>query len=279
MIKIVTDSASGITQEAGRQYGITVVPLYVHFGTETFRDGVDIQLPEFFARLKSSPQLPTTSQPSAGDFLEIYKALTADGSEVITILLSSKLSGTVVSACTARDMLPEAHIHVVDTLFIAAAQEMMVMEAVRMAAAGQSVKTILARLDQLIAGFRLYLTVETLEYLEKGGRIGKAAALLGSALQMKPVLEVREGVVTAKERIRIKSKAVAHIQELVVQETAGRSRIYLGILHAAAPEEAHGLETGLLARLTPTELAVSEVGPVIATHTGPGAVGVAFYAE
>ena len=279
MIKIVTDSASGITQEVGRQYGITVVPLYVHFGSETFRDGVDIQPPEFFARLKSSPQLPTTSQPSAGDFLEVYKLLVADGSDVITIHLSNKLSGTVVSACTARDMLPGARIHVVDTQFIAAAQEMMVMEAVRMAAAGQSVETILARLDQLIAGFRLYLTVETLEYLQKGGRIGKAAALLGSALQMKPVLEIREGGVEAKERIRIKSKAVAHIQELVVQETAGRSRIYLGILHAAAPEEAHGLETDLVARLTPTELTVTEVGPVIATHTGPGAVGVAFYAE
>ena len=120
MIKIVTDSASGITPEVAQQYGITVVPLYVHFGTETFRDGVDIQLPEFLSRLKSSPQLPTTSQPSAGDFLEIYKPLIADGSEVISIHLSSKLSGTVASAYTAREMLPEARIHVVDTQFISA---------------------------------------------------------------------------------------------------------------------------------------------------------------
>jgi DegV family protein with EDD domain len=279
VIKIVTDSASGITPEVGRQYGITVVPLYVHFGTETFRDGVDIRPPDFFSRLKSSPQLPTTSQPSAGDFLEVYKSLTADGSEIVSVHLSNKLSGTVVSASTARDLLPEARIHVVDTQFIAAAQELMVMEAVRMAAAGQNAEAILARLNKLSAGFHFYLTLETLEYLEKGGRIGKAAALLGSALQMKPIIEIRGGAVEAAGRVRSKRKAVAQMLDLVMQATSGRSRVYLGIMHAAAPEEAHAVETDLVSKLKPVEMTTSEIGPVVAVHTGPGTVGVAFYAE
>jgi DegV family protein with EDD domain len=253
--------------------------LYVHFGTETFREGIDLELDEFLSRLKSAPQLPTTSQPSAGDFLEVYKSLIADGSEVISIHLSSKLSGTVASANTACEMLPGAGIHVVDSQFISASQLTMVLEAARMANAGRSAQAILDRVKQIMAGSHIYFVVDTLEYLQKGGRIGKAQALLGTALQMKPVLALEEGVVEAKERIRTKSKALARLRELVVHETAGSSRVYLGILHAAAPEEAQRLEADLLSRLKPFETTMGQVGPVIATHTGPGVVGVAFYAE
>lgn len=279
MIKIVTDSGSGITPEVATQYGLIVVPLYVHFGTETFREGIDLQLDEFLSRLRSAPQLPTTSQPSAGDFYEIYKSLTADGSEVISIHLSSKLSGTVASACTARDMLPEADIHVVDTQFISAVQAMMAIEAARMAAGGQSAAAILARLDQFIAGSHIYFVVDTLEYLQKGGRIGKAQALLGTALQMKPILTLENGVVDAKERIRTKNRAIVRMQEVVEKDAGDRSCRFVGVLHAAAYDEACQLQSHLVARLSPAETMLSEVGPVIATHTGPGVVGVAFYAE
>lgn len=279
MIKIVTDSGSGITPEVASQFGVTVVPLYVHFGMQTFREGVDLELDEFLSRLKSAPQLPTTSQPSAGDFLEVYKPLIADGSEIISIHLSSRLSGTVASANTACEMLPGAGIHVVDTQFISVAQMTMVLEAARMANAGRSAQAILDRLKQIIAGAHIYFVVDTLEYLQKGGRIGKAQALLGTALQMKPILALEEGIVEAKERIRTKSKAVARLRDLVVHETAGSSRIYLGILHAAVPDEAQRLQTDLLSRLKPFEITMGQVGPVIATHTGPGVVGVAFYAE
>jgi len=279
VIKIVTDSASGITPQVAQQLGITLVPLYVHFGTETFRDGIDLQLPEFFSRLKAAPQLPTTSQPSAGDFVEVYRPLMADGHEVVSIHLSSRLSGTVTSALTAQGMLPGCQVHVVDSMFIASAEALMTVEAARMAAAGQGVEAILARLRQFVAGFHIYFVVDTLEYLQKGGRIGKAAALLGTALQMKPILSVTDGAVEAKERIRTKSKALARLVDLVVEESAGRSRVYLGVLHAGALEEARELEAKLRERVTPTECMIFEIGPVIATHTGPGAVGVAFYAE
>ena len=149
----------------------------------------------------------------------------------------------------------------------------------RMAAAGQSTEAILARLDQFIAGSHLYFVVDTLEYLQKGGRIGKASALLGTALQMKPLLAIEDGIVEPKERIRTKSKAVARIQELAVQETAGRKCCYLGILHAAAPQEAEQLKTDLVSALAPGETIMAEVSPIIATHAGPGVVGAVFYAE
>ena len=279
MIKIVTDSGSGMTPEVARQFGVTVVPLYVHFGTETFREGIDLELDEFLPRLKSAPQLPTTSQPSAGDFMQVYKPLIAEGSEVISIHLSSKLSGTVASANTACEMLPGAGIHVVDSQFISAAQLTMVLEAARMAHAGRSAQAILERLKQIIAGAHIYFVVDTLEYLQKGGRLGKAQALLGTALQMKPILALEEGVVEAKERIRTKSKALARLRELVMHQTESCSRVYLGILHAAAHDEAKRLEADLLSQLKPFEITMGQVGPVIATHTGPGVVGVAFYAE
>lgn len=279
MIKIVTDSGSGITPEVAQQYGITVVPLHVHFGNETFREGVDLQLPEFLSRLKAAERLPTTSQPAAGDFMQVYEPLLAQGHEIISIHLSSKLSGTIASVNTAQEILRDDRIHVVDTQCITVNQAMMAIEAARMAEAGKSVQDILARMDQFVAGSRIYFVVDTLEYLQKGGRIGKAAALLGTALQMKPILTLVEGVVEAKERIRTKSKAIARIQECVMQETAGKTCRWLGVLHAAAPQEAQQLQTELLAQIKPDETIIAEVGPVIATHTGPGVVGVAFFAE
>ena len=279
MIKIVTDSGSGITPEVARQYDIAVLPLYVHFGNETFREGLDLQLPEFLSRLKSAPRLPTTSQPAAGDFIQVYEPLLAGGNEVISIHLASKLSGTIASANTAREILHETRIHVVDSQFITVIQAMMAIEAARMAEAGKSVQDILARMNQFIAGSHIYFVVDTLEYLQKGGRIGKAAALLGTALQMKPLLALEDGVVGAKERIRTKGKAVTRMQELVMQETAGKTCRCLGVLHAAAPQEARQIEMELIPKVKPIETVISEVGPVIATHTGPGVVGVAFFAE
>lgn len=279
MIKIVTDSGTGITPEVAKQYGITVIPLYVHFGTQVFREGLDLQLPEFLSKLKASPQLPTTSQPSAGDFLQIYEPLTADGSEVISVHLSSRLSGTIASASMARDMLPNARIRVVDTKSVTLGEAMMAIEAARMAAAGQTAEAILTRLDQYIAGTHIYFVVDTLEYLQKGGRIGKAAALLGTALQMKPILSLEDGLVEAKERIRTKNKAVARIIALVLNETAGHACRHLSILHAAAPQEARQLQSELVSQIKPDETTIAEVGPVIVTHTGPGVVGVAFYAD
>ncbi len=279
MIKIVTDSAAGLTPDMAKQYGIEVIPLYVHFGEQTYREGLDLSNEQFFAMLKTTPKLPTTSQPSAGDFLGLYKRLTADGSPIISIHLSSLLSGTCASACAARDILTGAQIHVIDSLTISAGQGLMAIEAARLAAAGQPVEAIVDRLETMKNGFELYFVLDTLEYLHKGGRIGKAQALLGTALQMKPILKVKSGPVEPYERIRTRAKAVARLKEIVLNATNGHAQVRLGILHTAAQEEAQKLYDDLVPHIKPVETMLFEVGPVVATHTGPGAVGVSFLAE
>jgi DegV family protein with EDD domain len=280
MIKIVTDSTSDLSLDVARQHGIEVVPLRVHFGEQTFRDRLDLSSQQFFRLLKSSPRPPTSSQPPAGEFLELYRRLAADGSSIISIHLSSRLSGTYASACAARDMLEGANVHVVDTLIISACQGWMAMEAARMAAAGQPVETILDRLEYMKKNSHLYLTLDTLEYLHKGGRIGGAQALLGTALQVKPILMVQDGRVEVFERIRTRPKAVARAKEIVLHHAAGHKRVYLAILHAADEDIAHRLHDELVPQLDNlVESAVVEVGPTISTHTGPGGLGVAFFVE
>lgn len=280
MIKIVTDSTADLPAAVARQHNIEVTPLYLHFGEQVFKDGQDLDIDRFFDMLTSSPKLPTTSQPSPGDFVDIYKRLTADGSTVISIHLSSKLSGTYASACAARDMLPEANIHIVDTWFISLNLGWMALEAARMASAGASADAIVERLAVMKERSRLYLTVDTLEYLHKGGRIGGAQALVGTLLQMKPILILQDGRVEAFERIRTRAKAIARLKGIVLDSVAGAQQVRLGVLHTRIPDQAKALHDELVAQLDNlVETAISEVGPVIATHVGPGALGVVFVAD
>ncbi len=279
MIKIVTDSTSNLAPDVAQQYNIEIIPLYVHFGEQIYKDGLDLSNDQFYALLQSASKLPTTSQPSAGDFLQVYERLAADGSTIISIHLSSVLSGTCASAFTARDMMSNAAIHVVDTLTISACLGLMVLEAARMAQDDQSVQAILDRLEIMKSNFHLYFAVDTLEYLHKGGRIGGAQALLGTALQMKPILALQSGRVESFERIRTWNKVTARLKDIVVDAAAGRSQVRLGILHAAALQEAQKLYDELMGKIKPVETMFFDVGPVIATHTGPGAVGVGFLVE
>lgn len=280
MIKIVTDSTADLPAAVARQHNIEIVPLYLHFGDQVFKDGQDLDIDRFFDLLTHSPKLPTTSQPSPGDFVDLYKRLTADGSTVISIHLSSKLSGTYASACTARDMLPDANIHVVDTWFISLNLGWMALEAARLASAGASADAIVERLAIMKERSRLYLTVDTLEYLHKGGRIGGAQALVGAILQMKPILVLQDGRVEAFERIRTRVKAIARLKQIALDSVAGAQQVRLGVLHTRVPDQAQALHDELVAQLDNlVETAIGEVGPVIATHVGPGALGVVFVAE
>lgn len=280
MIKIVTDSTADLPAAVARQHNIEIVPLYLHFGDQVFKDGQDLDIDRFFDLLTHSPKLPTTSQPSPGDFVDLYKRLTADGSTVISIHLSSKLSGTYASACTARDMLPDANIHIVDTWFISLNLGWMALEAARLASAGASADAIVERLAVMKERSRLYLTVDTLEYLHKGGRIGGAQALVGAILQMKPILVLQDGRVEAFERIRTRVKAIARLKQIALDSVAGAQQVRLGVLHTRVPDQAQALHDELVAQLDNlVETAISEVGPVIATHVGPGALGVVFMAE
>lgn len=279
MIHVVTDSTASLPSDLVNQYGIHVVPQIVNFSGETFKAGVDLTIEGFYQRLTSAQELPTTSQPSAGDFFERFSQLTADGSTVLAIVVSDELSGTYLSAQGAREMLPDAEIHVIDSRSVSAPLAFMVIEAAQMAHDGADVEAIITRVAQMSAGFRIYFLVDTLEYLRRGGRIGGAAALLGTALRMKPVLAIQNGRVEPFERVRTKTKAVARLVELVRMGLDHESdrKIYLGLVHGNVPDQAATLHAQLIEQFRPAETLLLDLTPAVATHSGPGVLAVAFF--
>lgn len=277
-VRVVTDSTANVPEDLVRRLNLEVVPLQVIFGSEVYRDGVDISNAEFYRRLKEAKELPHTSQPSAGDFAAVYRKLTADGSSVVSIHISSRLSGTVASAQTAQGMVPEGRITVIDTLNASMALGLIAMRAAEAAQAGRTHEEVVAVAEELTPRVQLQFIVDTLEYLHKGGRIGGAAALLGSVLSLKPVLTVRDGRVEALERVRTKAKAVDRLVERI-GDAAANGKLHVAVLHGNAPEEAVALAERLTARFKPVEVFTGEIGPTLATHTGPGPIGAAFYVE
>ena len=279
MIKIVTDSTCDLPLEVIEQYDVTVVPLSVHFGTESFLDGVNISKDQFFQRLTTAPQLPTTSQPSAGDFCEVFGPLTEAGHEVLGIFISSELSGTCASAHAACGLLPEAPVTVIDPRTTSAGLGWMVWEAARMVEAGADVATIQARLEEMSGRLRVYFVVDTLEYLQKGGRIGGARALLGTMLKIKPLLMLQEGRVEPLEQVRTRRKALQRLIDLITEEMGEYSEVSAAVLHAQVEDEAKAVAEKLQAALPCKRSFVSEIGPALGTHTGPGVIGIAAYGD
>jgi DegV family protein with EDD domain len=275
---IVTDSTAYIPRHLVEQYQIHVVPNVVNWGTQTYRDGVDIQATEFFERLRKDPVQPTTAVASIGEFRDVY-ARAADSAEaVLGVHLSAKLSGTFSAAEQARALLTGKQITVLDSNATAMALGFVVLAAARAAAEGKSFEAVKAAAEATIPHVGLVFTVETLEFLRRGGRIGGAQAFLGGLLDMKPILELRDGRVEPVERMRTKRKAVDRVLDLIAEKTAGKSPVRLATLHAAAPQEAETLLAAAEKRLGAVETILSEVSPTVATHTGPGTVGLAYCA-
>ncbi len=278
-VKIVAVTSTGIPPEVAQKLDLTIVPLRVHFGLETLRDGVDISVNAFLERLATSRQFPTTSQPPAGDFLEVFKKLRAQGHEVLAVMLSNKLSGTVMSANTARQQLNDEHITVFDTLNVASGEALLVIEAAQMAQAGRSVPEIVSRLETMRDKVRLYFVLNTLVYLAKGGRVSNAQAFIGSVLQMKPILKVENGLVEGAERIRTLSKAHARLRSIVEEGVQGKSNVRVAVMYTMIDETAHTLAGELRAQYQLSEVQVHIISPAVSAHAGPGALGVAFYGE
>jgi len=279
MIKLVTDSTCDLPQGVFEQYGITVVPLRIHFGMEAFLDGVNITKDEFYQRLRTAPQLPTTSQPSAGEFCEAFRPLAEAGHEVVGIFISSELSGTCASALTACELLPDASISVIDSRSTSVGLGMMVREAALLVEAGADVTAIKARIGELASKMKLYFVVDTLEYLRKGGRIGGAKALLGTMLNIKPLLMIHDGRVEPLQQVRTRRKALRCMIELMAQEVSGASLVHLSMTHAQAEDEAKALVAQVQAAIPCEEFFICELGPALGTHTGPGVIGVAAYGD
>ena len=273
-VQVVTDSTSDLPSAVVQELCIHVIPLNVHFGDTVYRDGVDMTTEEFLVRLAASPRLPTTSQPSAGAFADLYRRLAQESKEIVSVHISSKLSGTCSSALLAKEMVADTgcRVEVVDSLVASMGLGLHAIEAARAARAGASLDEILSLLRQeLIPRTHIVLFVDTLEYLQKGGRIGRARAFLGTMLRVKPILTVREGEIHPLEQVRTRARAVERLYELVRGLSSLRA---LAVVHSTTPEEAQAL----VARLTPfcpkERTYVGKYGPVIGTHLGPGAMGV-----
>lgn len=275
-VRIVVDSTADIPPALAAELGIAVVPLTVRFGEESFRDGIDLTPAQFMARLTAGGALPTTAQPSPGDFLAVYRPLVTTGASVISLHLSSKLSGTYSSALVAARELADAgaRVDVVDSGTITLACGLVALEAARAARDGADHDATLALIADLLQRTHLVAVLDTLEYLQRGGRIGRARALLGSLLSIKPMITVADGVVTPLEQVRTRQRALARTVERIAA-LAERDPLRLAILHAADEASAAELRERAAAVVPIDRIIVAEVGPVIATYTGPRAFGFA----
>jgi fatty acid kinase fatty acid binding subunit len=273
VVRIVTDSTADLTKEQQQAAGITVVPLNVHFGDQVFRDHVDLTADEFFRRLKASAQLPRTSQPSVGLFEEAYRTLRENGDEIVSVHLSSKVSGTYNSALMAAKGVDEQVIEVVDSLSTSMALGFMALEGARLARAGRDRATIAERLRALVPKARVICVVDTLTYLERGGRIGKARALLGSLLNVKPILQLKDGEVVPIGRARGRPQALTKLVELLERDGHVSQ---LAIMHGAAQADAEQLRERVAASYPGLDILLTEIGAVLGTHTGPGVIGFTY---
>ncbi len=279
-VAIVTDSTSYIPKELLAQHVITVAPQVLIWGEKTYEDGVDIQPDEFYQRLATAKTMPTTSQVSVPNMQKAFSGLLEQGYDVLGIFLSAKLSGTMQSAIQGRELLEKdkEHVELVDSNTTAMALGFQVLTVARAAAQGASIAECKALAEKVRAHTGVYFVVDTLEFLHRGGRIGGAQRLLGTALNLKPLLTVQDGKVEAVERIRTKAKAVERLIEIVGEQTAGKSPVRVATLHANAEAEAREILSRVANLTNAAESVFTSVSPVVGTHTGPGTVGIAYIA-
>ena len=273
MVRIVTDSTADLTPEQQGAAGITVVPLNVHFGDQVFRDHMDLSADEFFRRLKASSQLPRTSQPSVGAFEEAYRKLLEGGDEIVSVHLSSKVSGTYNSALMAAQSVGDGKIDVVDSLSTSMALGFMALEGAKLARAGRDRQAVAECLQGLVPKARVICVVDTLTYLERGGRIGKARALLGSLLNVKPILQLKDGEVVPIGRARGRPQSLSRLVELLQRDGKVSQ---LAIMHGAAQTDAEQLRERVASSYPGVDIQLTEIGAVLGTHTGPGVIGFTY---
>lgn len=278
---IVTDSTSYIPTELAQQLGITVAPQVLIWDNQTYRDGVDIQPTEFYSRLKTAKVMPSTSQVSPATVHEIFQGLVDKGLSVLGIFISSKLSGTLQSAIQAKEMMGNAadKITLVDSQSTAMGLGFQAIAAARAAKAGASLEECATLISKAHERTGVFFAVDTLEFLHRGGRIGGAQRFIGSALNLKPILAVKEGKVEGIERIRTKTKAHDRVLELIAEQVKGKSNIRLATLHANSADDAKSLLDRAAAELSPVETLFTELSPVVGTHAGPGTVGLAYMVD
>jgi DegV family protein with EDD domain len=281
-IAIVTDSTAYIPESEMSGLPIFTIPLHVIWGEDSYRDNVDITPYEFYQKLPDSKIMPSTSQPSPQEFIEVYKKVLQDYDEILSIHISSKLSGTVDSALQAKQSLSNEKIEVVDSLTTSMGLGLLVLLAARAAKNGSSLHECKNIAEGAKERVHVYFIVTTLEYLKRGGRIGGASAFLGTAINLKPILMLKDGIVEAHTKIRTLKKALHHLVEIFVEKTQGKTPVHIAIIHSGADEDAKLLKEEIYNHISQSEIAecmIAGISPVLGTHAGPGAIGVCFLTD
>ncbi len=279
-VAIVTDSTAYIPDDLTQKHNITVLPLEVIWGDETFKDGIDILPSEFYTRLQTAKIMPSTSQVTIPYMQAAFEKLIAEDYDVLGIFISEKLSGTINSAVQGKANMKSGQelVHIFNSQNTGMALGFQALTVARAAQDGANIEDCIALAEKARANTGLYFAVDTLEFLHRGGRIGGAKRLLGTAMKVKPVLSVQDGVVASIESVRTKRKAHARVLEIIAEEIGDRTPISIATLQANALEDANALIELAQERLDIKEVIHSQVSPVIGTHVGPGTVGLAYMA-
>ena len=273
MVRIVTDSTADLNQAQQESAGVSVVPLNVRFGDQVFKDHLDLSTDEFFSRLKASPQLPKTSQPAVGAFEEVFRKHREAGDDVVAVLISSKVSGTVGAAEMAAKSVDGDHIEVIDSLTTSMALGFLALEGAKLAKSGADRSEVGQRIRSLVPKARVLAAVDTLTYLERGGRIGHARALLGSLLNVKPLITLQDGEVAPLGRARGRVQAIDRLVSLLERDGKLSN---LAVLHGGARTDAERLRDRVSGNYPGLEIPLAETGAVIGTYTGPGVIGFTY---
>ncbi|HEX76309.1 MAG TPA: DegV family protein [Dehalococcoidia bacterium] len=272
MVNLVTDSVSDLPPEVAKDMGITVIPLNVHFGTETYEDGIELTSDEFYHKLEGSSTLPTTSAPSAGLFAEVFDRLAEKTNEVLAVFLSRKLSATYDTALQGMKLMKKkCQVEVVDSTLGIMGQGLLVIEAAKRALAGASLNEIVSAVAETIPRIHIRVTLDTLKYLAMGGRIGKAQALIGSMLKINPILGIKDGEAFPFARVRSRTKATEWLYEFAANFSKVKA---LAVEYGTNAAEAKALAKRIASVFPNVPLYVSNVSPVIGTHTGPSVLSV-----
>jgi DegV family protein with EDD domain len=275
-VAIVTDSTSFIPDDLVEKYALTIVPQILNWEGKSYLDGVDISNEAFYARLSTAKELPTTAQPSPGQFLEAFTQLKETAESIVCIVISDHLSGTLDSARAAAQSTDDIPIEVIDSRSTSMGLGLLVLLAARMANDGCDHVQIADAIRLLVPHVHLLFVVDTLEFLHKGGRIGGAQRLLGSVLSIKPILYIDDGRIEPLESVRTKKKALRRLLELVQEQTNNWLKVHMAVVDATAPDTANAIYDQLVEAVNPVEILRAGLSPVVGVHAGPGAIGVAF---
>jgi len=277
MTRIITDTTSCLPRKYAEENNIPLIPQVINFGNESFLEGVNMDITAFMTRLEKASELPKTAAPPVEEFIKAFEKMVSLGETILCIHPSTNVSGTVRSALTAREEFPQADIRVIDTRLVASPLGSVVKQAARWIKEGISADEVEVRIHELSSRGRIYFLVSTLEYLQRGGRIGAAQAVLGSLLQVKPILVFRNGQVEPYEKARTHQRALLRLKEIVLQQIPRDREAHVTILHGGAAQEAAALAEDLKKDLNLKEVEIFDMPPAIVTHAGPGILGVGFF--